>query len=130
MSSSGEYSNVEYVFEPHSATMPDLRGYISALWDRRQFMVALAKSDLRSQRMSTTLGNIWSVLDPLFQASIYFFLYAVLRRGSANQPFLPILIGDIYVFGLSMAALGEGGASITRAKGLMLNSTFPPRCCR
>jgi teichoic acid transport system permease protein len=126
MTEPGKYSDVEYVFEPHSTALPDLREYVRSLWERRQFMVALARADLRTLRTSTALGNIWSVLDPLFQASIYYFLYAVLRRGSTNQiQFLPVLIGDFFLFSLSMAALGEGGASIKRGKGLMLNSTFP-----
>jgi len=126
MEVAGNYSDVEYVFEPHSRTLPDVREYITALWDRRQFMTELARSDLRSARSSTTLGNIWSVMDPLFQAAIYYFLYTVLRRGSSsNSTFLPTLIGGLYLFTLSMSALGEGGASIKRSKGLMLNSTFP-----
>ncbi len=119
------YSNFEYVFEPHSRALPDIRDYVLAIWDRRRFMVELAKSDLRSQRSSTALGNLWGVLDPLFQASIYFFLYTVLRRGASRTNFLPILIGGIYLFSLTMSALGEGGTSIKRARGLMLNSTFP-----
>ena len=31
----GGYSDVEYVFEPHTATLPDLREYLDALYDRR-----------------------------------------------------------------------------------------------
>ncbi len=32
------YSDVEYVFEPHSRSLPDLREYAWAIWDRRYFM--------------------------------------------------------------------------------------------
>ncbi len=125
MTTANEYSDVEYVFEPHGVAAPDLREYLAALWARREFMVQLARADLRAARSRTALGNIWSVLDPLFQAAIYFFLYTVLRSGTNQAAFLPILIGGIFMFGLSMTALGEGGGSIRRAKGLMLNSTFP-----
>jgi teichoic acid transport system permease protein len=123
----GEYSDVEYVFEPHTTSMPpNLREYIASVWERREFMAALAKSDLRSARSNTSLGTVWAVLDPLFQAGIYFFLYIVLRGGgAAAAAFLPVLVGNMFLFQLSMAALGDGGASIKRAKGLMLNSTFP-----
>ena len=119
------YSDVEYVFEPHSSTMPDIREYLRALWERRQFMAELARADLRSARARTVLGNLWSVLNPLFQASIYYFLYAVLRPGASQAQFLPVLVANFFLFGLSMAALGEGGSSIRRGKGLMLNSSFP-----
>ena len=121
-----EYSDVEYVFEPHASRMPDLRQYVEAMWERRRFMAELARSDLRSARSSTALGSVWSVLDPLFQAAIYFFLYTVLRRGATGQSkFLPVLLAGMFLFQLSMNALGEGGASIKRSKGLVLNSTFP-----
>jgi teichoic acid transport system permease protein len=120
-----EYSDVEYVFEPHSSTMPNIREYVKALWARRQFMEELARADLRTARARTVLGNLWSVLNPLFQASIYYFLFAVLRSGSSQAEFLPILVANFFFFGLSMAALSEGGSSIRRGKGLMLSSTFP-----
>jgi teichoic acid transport system permease protein len=120
-------SSVEYVFEPHSSTMPPLRDYLSALWDRRAFLVEIAKADLRTARAQTMLGRIWGVLDALFMAGIYFFLYTVIRgrAGGDQLEFLPVLITGIFLFTLSMGALGEGGASIKRSKMLMLNSTFP-----
>jgi teichoic acid transport system permease protein len=124
MTAVSQYSDVEYVFEPHSATLPDVREYLKALWDRRQFMRELASSDLRAERSGKVLGNLWSVLNPLFQAGIYYFLYSVLRAG-ANNGFLPILIANFFFFGLSMSALGEGGSSLRRGRGLMLNSAFP-----
>ena len=122
----GEYSNVEYVFEPHSVVLPDLKQYAASLWERRSFMTALARAELRSARTSTRCGNLWGVLDPLFQAGIYFFLYTVLRKGAADRvQFLPVLIGGFFLYSLTAAALGEAGASIKRSRGLMLNSTFP-----
>ena len=120
-----DYSDIEYVFEPHSATVPDIREYLKALWERRQFMQELARADLRSARSGKALGNLWSVLNPLFQAGIYYFLYTVLRSGASQHDFLPILIANFFFFGLSMSALNDGGSSIKRGKGLMLNSTFP-----
>ena len=71
-------------------TLPDLREYLDALYERRQFMVALAKADLRSLAAGTALGGLWSVLDPLFQAAIYYFLYVVLRgRGATRRSSCP-----------------------------------------
>jgi teichoic acid transport system permease protein len=119
-----EYSDVEYVFEPHSSTMPDLREYLKELWARRQFMHELVRADLRTARSRTVLGSVWSVLNPLFHAGVWFFLYTVLRSGG-QVGFLPILVANFFLFGLSMSALSEGGQSIKRGKGLMLNSTFP-----
>jgi teichoic acid transport system permease protein len=124
--STREYSDVEYVFEASTSTVPSVREYIEALWERRAFIAELARTDLRGARARTRLGNIWSVLDPLFSAAIYFFLYIVLRGGgSAQAAWLPVLVGGMFLFTLSSSAISEGGSSIKRAKGLMLNSTFP-----
>lgn len=123
-SGTSEYSDVEYTFGPHVASLPDLRNYLGALWERRTFIGWLARTDLRTDRTSTTLGNLWSILDPLFQAGIYFFVYMVLR-GGARQDYLPVLIAQIFLFNLTTSALGEGGSSVKRGKGLMLSSTFP-----
>jgi teichoic acid transport system permease protein len=124
MSTVTQYSDVEYVFEPHSSTVPDIRQYLKALWERRQFMHALADAEMRTERSRTVLGNLWGVLNPLFNAAIYYFLYTVLRPGTSND-FLPILITNFFLFALTMSALLEGGSSIKRGKSLMLNSTFP-----
>jgi teichoic acid transport system permease protein len=127
MTDVSEYSDVEYVFEPHSNALPDVRQYLKALWDRRQFMHELATSDLQTERSGKVLGNLWAVLNPLIQSAIYYFLYTVLRRGGGSD-FLPILIANFFFFGLSIQALGEGGSSLKRGKGLMLNSAFPRSC--
>ena len=62
-------------------TLPDIREYAAgALGAARPFMVrARAAPTCARRRSSTALGNFWSVLDPLFQAAIYYFLYTVLR---------------------------------------------------
>jgi teichoic acid transport system permease protein len=120
-----EYSDVEYVFEPHHVTTPDLREYLHSLWERRMFMTELARADIRTARSKTRLGNLWSVLNPLFQAAIYYFLYTILRNSPQSRQFLPILIANFFFFGLTTVAISEGGGSIKRARGLMLNSSFP-----
>lgn len=121
------YSDVEYVFEPHSKTLPPFREYIGAAWDRRHFVTSMAKADLRGPRSRTFLGEVWAVMDPLFQAAVYWFLISTIRRGSTADPTerLTILISGIFLFSFTMTVVGSGGRSIIRNKGLMLNSTFP-----
>jgi ABC-type polysaccharide/polyol phosphate export permease len=124
MTTTAGYSDIEYVFEARSSTLPDVREYLRALWERRHFMQELARADLRAERSGRVLGNLWSVLNPLFQAAIYYFLFTVLRPRD-DHSFLPILIANFFFFSLSLSALGEGGSSVKRAKTLMLSSTFP-----
>lgn len=120
------YSDVEYVFKPHSASMPPVREYLQDAWDRRHFVIAMAKADLRGPRSRTGLGELWAIADPLFQAGIYWFLLTTIRSNGADQTErLTILVSGIFLFTFSSTVLGGGGRSIIRNKGLMLNSTFP-----
>jgi teichoic acid transport system permease protein len=121
------YSDIEQVFEPHSSELPPLRSYLKEVWERRAFVVEMAKAQLRGKRSSTIAGQLWAVLDPLFQAAVYFFLITVLRAGGARDtgPALAALIFCVFMFNLTAMALNDGGRSIVQSKSLMLNTTFP-----
>jgi len=114
------------VFAPSDTTRTALRPYLRSLWERRAFMVELARSQLRGQHSNTLLGSLWTVLDPLFTAGLYFFLFTVIR-GGAGRPveFLPVLVGGMFLFTLTTTALNDGGKAVTRSARLMLNSAFP-----
>ena len=111
------YSDVEYVFEPHSAEMPALRPYLSDLWERRSFIGEMARAEeSRGKRSSAVIGQLWAVLDPMFQAAIYFFLITVLRGGNRGKAELCALIFCVFMFSLTMTALNKGGRSILWAR--------------
>jgi len=121
------YSDVEYVFEAHKAEMPALGPYLNDLWDRRGFIVEKAKAEIRGKRSSTVAGQLWALLDPLFQALIYFFLITVLRGGGArsSSESLSALVFCIFLFGTTQGALNEGSRAIVGNRSLILNSSFP-----
>lgn len=119
------YSGVEYVFEAGIAAPTPLVPYVKDVWERRRFIVELARAGVRGKQASTILGRLWGVIDPLFQALLYYLLFTIIRRGGRPIDFLPILIAGFFLFGLATSALGEGGRSIRGSKNFMLNSTFP-----
>lgn len=121
----GDYSDTVYVFDATRRGAPALRPYLRSLWERRHFMVELARADLRARRSNTILGGLWSVLDPLFQAGIYYMLFTIIQQGNRPTEFLHVLIGGIFLLQLVLGALTDGARSIRGGKYLMLNSAFP-----
>jgi ABC-type polysaccharide/polyol phosphate export permease len=119
------YSDTEYVFEADAPATTPIVPYVRELWERRRFMVELARAELRGKHSSTALGRLWGVLDPLFQAAIYYMLFTIIRRGARPTEFLHVLIAGVFLFQLALSAITEGGRSIRKSKSLMLNSTFP-----
>ena len=89
-------------------------------------MKALAKAEIRGTRSSTLLGSIWGLIDPIFQAVIYLFLFFVIRGGQGRATaFLPVLLAGIFLFRLTGGAINEGGKSVRNSRELMLSSSFP-----
>ena len=122
------YSDVVQVFEPNALTLPPLRPYIRELVARRTFIVELAGAEVRGQRSSTVLGELWSLVDPLFQAAIYMFLFIVIRGGgggATTTEYITAIIGSVFLFNYTRIAISDGGRSILRHKGLVLNAVFP-----
>lgn len=119
-------SGVVYVFEPDASRVPPVREYLRDCWDRRQFVATMGKADLRGPRSRTGLGEVWAIMDPLFQAAIYWFLISTIRSSSGDDTDrLTILISGIFFFSFTQTVVAGGGRSIIRNKSLMLNSTFP-----
>jgi teichoic acid transport system permease protein len=119
------YSDTEYVFEADAPAWTPVVPYIRMLWERRRFMLELARADLRDRQSNTILGRLWGILDPLIQAGIYYLLFTIIRQGARPTEFLYVLIGGFFLFQLVLSAINEGGRSIRSSKSLMLNSTFP-----
>jgi teichoic acid transport system permease protein len=121
-------SEVEYVFGPHAVKLPPLKPYLHELWERRRFVKTLARTEIQGKRSSMMAGQLWALLDPLFQAAIYFLLIQILRggqggRGSAYQ--MTLLISGIFLFMFTRTSLNDGARSVIGGRGLLLNSAFP-----
>jgi teichoic acid transport system permease protein len=128
-SPSGEraYSDVGQVFEPNALTVPPVGPYVAEVLDRRAFIKELATAEVRGQRSTTFLGELWSLIDPLFQAAIYWFLFSVIRGGSGGRSsdFVTAIISSVFLFNYTRISLNDGGRAIVRNKGLVLNAIFP-----
>lgn len=121
-------SEVVQVFEPNSFNLPSLTEYMAELWARRQFLVELAQREVRGLRSSTLLGELWTLADPLFQATIYWFLFVAIRGGTGggrSTEYVTTIIGSVFLFNFTRIAISDGGRSIIRHKGLVLNAVFP-----
>ncbi|MFZ6004074.1 MAG: ABC transporter permease [Actinomycetota bacterium] len=117
-----------HVFEPNSLELPSLRPYVKELIARKPFLVELAGAQVKGQRSSTVLGELWSLVDPVFQASIYWFLFTIIRGGSnggRSTEYVTAIIGGVFLFNYTRISISDGGQAILRHKGLVLNAIFP-----
>jgi ABC-2 type transport system permease protein len=56
----------------------------------------LTERDLRVRYSTSVLGYLWSILDPLVMAGIYWFVFTqVFQRGIANEPYIVFMLSAL-----------------------------------
>ncbi len=105
---------------------PPLRSYLVSLWSRREFALLVPLGDMRQRSMDTVLGGAWHLLNPLFQAGVYFLLFGViLQQRVGIENYAAWLIVGLFVFAFTQKAV-QSSSRIIVAKAQMLRSlNFP-----
>lgn len=101
---------------------------LRALMRRREILATLVRRDLRVRYARSWLGYLWTVIDPLAMAVIYFFIFAVIfKRPDAGHPpyFLFLLIGLLSWQWFNASISETSRALLAEAK--LVRSTNLPR---
>lgn len=103
-------------------------GRLKALWARREVLGTLVRRDLRVRYSRSVLGYLWTILDPLAMALIYFMIFAVIfkRPDAGHHPyFLFLLVGLLAWQWFSSSVTETSRALLAEAK--LVRSTSLPR---
>jgi ABC-type polysaccharide/polyol phosphate export permease len=120
-----EFTGEWHVYEPHRVGLPPLGSYFRALWNRREFLFELARTNLRAQNFNTTLGQLWLILNPVMLGIVYFTLVYIIRQGGRGPEFLAHLMMSLFAFRLVSTSVGQGARSVVGGGRLLLNTNFP-----
>ena len=101
-------------------TWSPLARYRHQLW-------LLTERDLRVRYSTSALGYLWSILDPLVMAGIYWFVFTqVFHRGIANEPYIVFMLSALLPWMWFNGAVSDSTrAYIYEAK--LIRSTKIPR---
>ncbi|MFC4609355.1 ABC transporter permease [Streptomyces maoxianensis] len=109
-----------------SGSRPTLRAYVRQLWSRRHFIVAFATARLTAQYSQAKLGQVWQVMTPLLNATVYYFIFGVLldtRSGVAD--FVPFLVTGVFIWTFTSSSIMAGTRAISGNIGLVRALHFP-----
>ena len=98
-----------------------------ALWNRRRAVHLLVTRDLKVRYASSALGYLWSVLEPLLLAGIYWFIFTqVFTRTVGAEPYLVFLLAGLLPWTWFNGAVTDAARALhTEAK--LVRSTNVPR---
>lgn len=75
---------------------PRPAGRVTALWRRRRAVRLLVGRDLKVRYASSALGYVWSVLEPLLMAAMYWFVFTqVFHRSAGEEPYIVFLLAGL-----------------------------------
>ncbi|WP_203713485.1 ABC transporter permease [Asanoa siamensis] len=93
---------------------------VMTLWENRNALGLLVRRDLAVKYQQSLLGYLWSLIEPLGVAAIYWFVFGVLygtgsdrHLGDANNSYPLFLITGIFAWSWANAAMGEATSALT-----------------
>lgn len=103
-----------------------LRDYLAALFARRHYIVADARSKALRSEHDLWLGRAWLFLQPALDALLYALLFGViLKTAKGVENFPGFLILGITFFSILSKALTSGTTVVRSSKGLIGSFNFP-----
>lgn len=98
-----------------------------ALWYRRRSIRLLVGRDLKVRYASSVLGYVWSVLEPLLMAGVYWFVFTqIFRRSVGEDPYMVFLLAGLLPWTWFNAGVIDTAKAL-RSEAKLVRSTNVPR---
>jgi ABC-2 type transport system permease protein len=98
----------------------------AALWGRRQTLRLLVARDLKVRYASSSLGYVWSVLEPLLLAGIYWFIFTqVFTRSVGAEPYIVFLLTGLLPWTWFNSGVVDAGKAFTGGARLIRATNLP-----
>lgn len=100
---------------------------VRALWRERSIFWLLVRRDLKVRYAGSALGWIWTVLDPLLMAGVYWFVFTqIFTRGVGEEPYIVFLIAGLLPWMWFTGSVSETSRAL-KADNKLIKSTDLPR---
>ncbi len=98
------------------------------IWARRAILDTLVRRDLRVRYARSWLGYLWTIIDPLAMALIYFVVFAVIfkRPDAGHKPYFLFLLLGLLPWQWFNASVNESARALV-AEARLVRSTNLPR---
>lgn len=109
-----------------ASKIPTLGKYLKQTWQRREFIMELARARSTAEYSDSLLGRIWQLLTPLLNAVIYFFIFGILlgtKRGIEN--YTTFLVAGVFVFNFMQSTITIAASTLPKNERLIQAIHFP-----
>ncbi|HWH98627.1 MAG TPA: ABC transporter permease [Pseudolysinimonas sp.] len=105
---------------------PEVRRRWSPVARYRRSLWILTTRDLKVRYSTSALGYLWSILDPLVMAGIYWFVFTVVfGRGVGHEPYIVFLLTALLPWMWFTGAISDSTRAFTKEAKLIRSTTIP-----
>jgi ABC-type polysaccharide/polyol phosphate export permease len=94
------------------------------IWSRRRLAGYLVQAELKKKGADKVLGNIWWVLDPLLQMSVYVVLITVIRA-TTKEDYPLFIFAAILPWKWFQSSINDGNTAVVSKERLIKQLHFP-----
>ena len=101
---------------------------MAAVTRRRGIMWTLVQRDLRVRYSRSLLGYLWTVLDPLLMASVYFVVFTFIFKAGgrvADKPYFLYLLSGLLAWQWFTASVNDTAKSLIQEAKLVRSTNLP-----
>ena len=111
-------------------TLADERAHAPRRWSPvtryRRSLWLLTTRDLKVRYSTSALGYLWSILDPLVMAGIYWFVFTVVfDRTVGHEPYIVFLLAALLPWMWFTGAISDSTRAFTKEAKLIRSTTIP-----
>jgi ABC-2 type transport system permease protein len=101
-------------------------GRVQTLWGSRRILALLVTRDLKVKYSDSVLGYLWSILEPLMMAVVYWFVFSVLmQRALGESPYIVFLLCGMLPWQWTNAVLRGSMKALTKDSKLVRSTNLP-----
>ena len=101
---------------------------LRAIYVRRDILRLLLSRDLKVKYADSKLGYLWSVLDPLLMAGVYWFVFTqIFPRGVGREPYILFLLLGMLPWNWASGVIGDSANALTADAKLVRSIQLEPR---
>lgn len=105
---------------------PNAWSYLRQTWERRDFIVTMARFRLSVQNQQNRLGAVWLVLKPALNALIYGTIFGAIQTGTNRPPdYAAYVVIGVFLFEFFQSCFTQGARAITGNRALVQSLSFP-----
>lgn len=100
---------------------------LTALWRHRQTLRVLVQRDLAVKYQKTVMGYLWSLIEPLGMAAIYWFIFGLLYGAKEidGASFALYIVSGMFAWMWASSAMSEATTSLTSQSSLITTMRVP-----